>query len=295
MAKPQDQSGYEPQQTEACERLLVTLLRNIGPWKDTVTLIGGLVPSLLFTGEGHVGTTDVDLVLDLDAIASTEAYKTIEQNLKKLGLERGRNGDGEAQHFRWTRERDGEESATIEFLCPVPEDRAGRVVPLKESGQKRISALGIPGAHLVFDDYIEKTLTADLLDGRGKASVKVRIAGVAAFIVLKALAYEDRVEPKDVYDLIFVLLNHSEGPRGVGQLFAARRAANSSEPLYQKALGILQHRFLSDDLVDGTEKDGPTSYGLFIAPDDPDEQALERQNAFSVISLFFEGLRGLTE
>lgn len=289
MTKPQDQSGYEPQQTEACERLLVTLLRNIGPWKDTITLIGGLVPSLLFAGEGHVGTQDVDLVLDLEAVSSTEAYKTIEQNLKRLGLKRGRNIDGKAQHFRWTRDRDGEEPATIEFLCPTSEGQAGKIIPLKESGQKRISALGIPGAHLVFDDYIEKDLIAELLDGCGKASVKVRIAGIVSYIVLKALAYEDRAEHKDAYDLIFVLLNHSDGPRGVGRLFAAKMATNAKEPLYQRTLEILQDRFLDDEQIVGSDKDGPTSYGLFIAPDSPEEQAIQRQNAVSVVSLFLEG------
>lgn len=171
MSKPQDYSGYEPQQTKACERLLVTLLRNIGPWKDTMTLIGGLVPSILFANDdGHVGTTDIDLVLDLEKIAGTEAYRTIEQNLKKLGLEKGRNEDDDAQHFRWSREQEGEEPVFIEFLCPTPEGgQPGRIVPLKESGQKRLSAVGISAAHLVFDDYIEKTLVAELLGGRGKA------------------------------------------------------------------------------------------------------------------------------
>lgn len=289
MSKPQDHSGYEPQQTEACERLLVTLLRNIGPWKDTVTLIGGLVPSLLFASDGHVGTTDVDLVLDLEKIADTEAYRTIEQNLKKLGLERGRNEDDDAQHFRWTREKEGEEPVSIEFLCPTPTGgQPGRIVPLKESGQKRLSAVGIAAAHLVFDDYIEKTLVAELLNGRGKASVTLRVAGIVSYIVLKTLAYEDRMEPKDAYDLLFVLLNHEGGPEGVGELFAAKMAANPSEPLYQRTLDILRSRFLNDDQLNGAEKDGPTSYGLFVAPDDPEEQALARQNAVSAISLFME-------
>ena len=291
MDKPQDHSGYEPEQTEACQRLLVTLLRNVGPWKDTFTLIGGLVPSLLFADEGHVGTTDVDLVLDLEAIASIEAYRTIEQNLKKLGLERGRNGDGEAQHFRWIREKSGEESATIEFLCPTQDgSKGGQVVPLKTSGQKRLSALGIPGAHLVFDDYVKKTLMADLLDGRGKASVEVRIAGAVSYVVLKALAYEDRVEHKDAYDLIFFLRNHADGPDGVGRLFAQKMAANPTEPLYQQAIKILQERFLDDEQVEGFEKDGPISYGRFVAPDDPEEEAIARQDAVSIIALFLSSI-----
>lgn len=286
--KPQDHFGYIPQQTEACERLLVTLLRSIGPWKDTITLIGGLVPSLLFAGEGHVGTTDVDLVLDLEALASAEAYRTLEQNLKRLGLERGRNPDGEAQHFRWTNE---EKNATVEFLCPVSQDQGGRIVPLKSSGQKRLSALGIPGAHLVLDDFVEKTITAELLGDRGKASVTVRMAGVVSYVVLKALAYEDRMEPKDAYDLIFVLLHHHPlGPEGVGQLFAQKMKDRPQEPLWTTALEILKSRFLSDESIEGSEKDGPVSYARFTQPNSPEEQAIARQDAVSVVAAFLDSI-----
>ena len=42
MAKPTSASGYDKQVTENCERVLVTLLRGLGPWKDSVYLVGGL-------------------------------------------------------------------------------------------------------------------------------------------------------------------------------------------------------------------------------------------------------------
>lgn len=83
-----------------------------------------------------------------------------------------------------------------------------------------------------------------------------------------------------------VLINHDGGPEQVGKLFAAKMAANPSEPLYQQTFDILRSRFLDDNQLYGVEKDGPTSYALFIAPDDPEEQALAQQNAVSAISLF---------
>lgn len=48
------------------------------------------------------------------------------------------------------------------------------------------------------------------------------------------------------------------------------------------------HASSNDDQLDGAEKDGPTGYGLFVAPDAPEEQAQARQNAVSAISLFME-------
>ena len=44
MTKPQTVDGYSDAHTVDCERVLVTLLRGMGPWKDSVYLIGGLTP-----------------------------------------------------------------------------------------------------------------------------------------------------------------------------------------------------------------------------------------------------------
>ena len=47
MAKPATFGGYSNQYTADCERVLVTRLRGLGPWKDSVFLIGGLTPRYL--------------------------------------------------------------------------------------------------------------------------------------------------------------------------------------------------------------------------------------------------------
>src|SRR3546814_19621866 len=47
MAKPATLDGYSDQYTVDCERVLVTLLRGLGPWKDSVYLVGGLTPRYL--------------------------------------------------------------------------------------------------------------------------------------------------------------------------------------------------------------------------------------------------------
>jgi hypothetical protein len=60
--------AYTPQQTLDCERLLVTLLCRLGPYREHVRLVGGLCPRYLCPAAPpnvpeHVGTQDVDLVL----------------------------------------------------------------------------------------------------------------------------------------------------------------------------------------------------------------------------------------
>ena len=102
MAKPATLDGYSDQYTLDCERVLVTLLRGLGPWKDSVYLVGGLAPRYLVPARppmvpAHAGTMDVDIVIDLQILADTEAYHTLEDNLKRMSptnAKRGRSVSG---------------------------------------------------------------------------------------------------------------------------------------------------------------------------------------------------------
>jgi hypothetical protein len=82
-------SDYDDITTARCERALVTLLGDIGPWSQRIYLAGGLAPRYIVgtLPEGarpHVGTTDVDLVIALAlSDESPEAYRTLENNLRK--------------------------------------------------------------------------------------------------------------------------------------------------------------------------------------------------------------------
>ncbi|WP_245452341.1 hypothetical protein [Bradyrhizobium forestalis] len=89
MAKPETAAGYEKQVKENCERLLVTLVRNLGPWKKSVYLVGGLTPRYVVTkpppGKQHAGTGDVDAVVEQQVLADTEAYRTLEEISSRWG------------------------------------------------------------------------------------------------------------------------------------------------------------------------------------------------------------------
>ena len=49
----------------------------------------------------HAGTLDLDVVIDLVVLEDVEAYRTLEDNLKKIGFERGENDKGQKVNWRW--------------------------------------------------------------------------------------------------------------------------------------------------------------------------------------------------
>ena len=134
-------------------------------------------------------------------------------------------------------------------------------------------------------------LTAELLDGAGVATETVRVAGIVPFLVLKALAFEDRNEPKDAYDLVYCLTYYRTGPAAVAAAFATALRARPDEPLLPAALGILRGRFATDAATPGWRKNGPAQYARFLTdPGQPERDAANRRHAAATVELLLERL-----
>lgn len=264
MGKPEAASGYDKEVTENCERLLVTLLRNLGPWKKSIYLVGGLTPRYLIpkVPQGkpqHAGTGDVDVVVKLEMLADTEAYHTLEDNLKKMGFERAKNDRGQPQSWRWQKQT-GRSVIILELLADNPELSGGKVKPLPTEGN--ISALNIPHASMVFDHYEVKNISAELLDDRGVAEEEVRHADIVSFTCLKAYALDDRYEPKDAHDLVYCIENAEGGIHAAAAKFREARQGKHAKVI-DEVLGILAKRFISDGSTEGYRKDGPVAVAKF--------------------------------
>lgn len=173
MLKPKTMDGYSADVTDGCERVLVTLLRGLGPYKKSVYLVGGLAPRYLVRKRppdvpAHAGTGDVDVVVDQAILADTDAYHTLEENLKRMGFERATNNKGEKVSWRWQTKLETGPIMVLEFLADAPEIAGGRVQVLPTEGN--ISAMNIPHSSIVFDLHGEMEVTAELLGENGQAT-----------------------------------------------------------------------------------------------------------------------------
>lgn len=273
---------YTAEATARCERVLLTFLGDVGEWRERVTLVGGLVPRFLVGTPQkqmpvHVGTTDVDLAISIALSEdSAEAYRTLENHLRNSGFT-------PEESFCWARDVDGR-PVKLEFLCETDRVAPGRIFKPVKAGEATGSNLGafnVPGANLVILDFAEHELKGLRLEGGGESVVKVRVAGLLSFVVLKILAFQNRHNNKDAYDLVYCLMHWKDGPEAAGAHCA--RSPVAAEPIVSDALRLLTERFAQP------ENDGPQAYGQFLAtPGDDDERMRLARDASAAVLRFVE-------
>lgn len=286
--KPNVLTGYKEEITAQCERVLVSLLRGFGPWKDSVYLVGGLAPRYLAPskppGAVHAGTGDVDLVVDMAILTDVEAYHTLEDNLKKMGFERAANEQGKKVNWRWKAPVKVGAAIVIEFLADDPKLGGGKVQELPTEGN--VSAINIPFASMVFDLHEKIEVTAELLNGDGKTTETISYADIVSFTCLKAFAFDHRGERKDAHDLIFCLENTEGGIEKTAEAFTSALKGKHAGAI-QTAIDILKKRFCDDEKTEGHEKDGPTSLANFEIegnePEDREARSLRRRQASDLV------------
>lgn len=265
MVKPTTFDGYTDRYTVNCERVLVTLLRGLGPWKESVFLVGGLTPRYLITARppavpAHAGTLDVDIVIDLQILTNTEAYSTLEDNLKRMGFERSTNNMGQRLSWKWQTRTERGARIVVDLLTDAPDISGGRVEPLPTKGA--VSALNIPHSSIVFDLHQVIEIQAELLNDAGTAVEQVRHANLVSFTCLKAFAFDQRGERKDAHDLVYCI-EHT--PEGLDSAVAMFRSALKGEhvSVIRSALTILRNRFAPGHQAEGYRKDGPVAVARF--------------------------------
>jgi hypothetical protein len=86
--EPQSANDYDDRTTRAVKSVLVEIGQTLGSFQGKFAVIGGAVPWLLLNNEDmpHIGSIDVDLSLDAEALGDGE-YVTLIDALKAQGYE----------------------------------------------------------------------------------------------------------------------------------------------------------------------------------------------------------------
>ncbi len=286
MKKPTAIQGYNKTVTDACEQVLVTLMRHLGPWRESIFLVGGLTPRYLIKERppavpAHAGTGDVDVVVDMKLLADTEAYQTLEDNIKAIGFVRSENDDGKKLSWRWQQELVDGTVLILEFLADAGDKKGGALQELPSEGA--VSAIHIPHSSMVLEHHETVEITAELLNDGGVTTETIRHADIVSFTCLKAFAFEERGERKDAHDLCYCLEHFKGGTEALHSAFDAALQGAHAESV-SLALNILKSRFCDDDGYEGYQMDGPVAASRFEGADDWDlDSRILRQRDLSAV------------
>lgn len=235
-------SDYEPRHLSLVRSTCLTVATFLGNVLNDVVIIGGMVPGLLIPQEKlpngtdqHVGTRDLDMGFSLGLLEGSR-YQEIAEQLTTGGFKPDVNEEGNEILQRWV--QPGDLGASIEFLIPrtKPEDVGGRIFKLEHN----FGAIISPGLQLAFQDREMVTLSGKTLLG-ADATRNVNVCGPGAYVILKALAFDDRGKFKDAYDLYYVVRNFQNGPEDVAEHLLPLLEDDDSS----RAIGILQRDFTS--------------------------------------------------
>ena len=230
--------------------VLVEIGQILGSFQGKFAVIGGAVPWLLLSNEDmpHVGTLDVDLGLDAEALGDGE-YATLVAAL----MEHGYRQREELRRFQLARQVSAAEGGPIDiivdFLMPRDAEIVKNVPPLiNEFAVQRAD-----GADLALRFYQMVAITGPMPAG-GTNRVEIAVCSIPALLAMKGHAIAGRYKQKDAYDVYYCIRNY---PNGIEAL------AEACRPLLDHPSGARGYRLLAEkfDVVDGY---GPTCIRRFV-------------------------------
>ena len=263
---------YRREAVEAARSVLLEVLRVLGEYRDGIVLVGGWVPLFLCPApeKPHVSSMDIDLALDHRKL--TEAgYRTIQQLLLDRGYKQG------SQPFIFYRDvpvADRQIRVEVDLLAG---EYGGAGASHRTQKVQDIRVRKARGADLAFDSPVEVTVEG-ALPGGARDSVKLRVASIVPFIVMKSMALDSRLQEKDSWDIYFCVRNYPGGAEAVADAFAP----HVQHVLVKDALPRLARHFGS---VDGV---GPAHVADFEMITDAEERARIRRDAFERVQYLLQ-------
>jgi hypothetical protein len=259
---------YLEEAVEAARSVMIELVHLLGEYRESLVLIGGWVPELLLPNRErpHVGSIDVDLALDHRTIHA-EGYETIQELLLSRGYVQGK------QPFIFLRKvRAGDREITVQVDLLAGEYQ-GTGKSRRHQRVQDIQARKVRGCDLAFIDPIEVTVEGEL-PGGGKDSVKIQVASLVTFLVMKGMALDDRLKEKDAWDIYYCVRNYPGGLNALVDVLSP----HLSHGLVKEGLQKIRKHFAS------TSHMGPTAVADFEEITDPEERELVRRDAYERVS-----------
>lgn len=265
---------YSEGQKTAAYMILGEIVNLLGEFSDNLRIIGGWVPTLLYPDSEHIGSIDVDVLLNQLQIKKAESYKTIKRLLEQNGYKRHPE-----KYFTFVKTVMVQGIAydvDVDFLSGKYGGDGGNVSKHVDG----IKMLPATGGNFAFefpptDVLIEYTRSDGALD-----IGHVNVISVVPYLVMKASAL-GRGKPKDTYDIYYMLDNFKGGVRALANEFEPYADKELVQTMCQK----LEEKFASVQHV------GSVDVAAFLGITDEEEIERIKQDAYQKVHYLVSKLK----
>lgn len=269
------QTDYSYGQKEAAHRILIEIGNILNEYEGDMLIIGGWVPDLMFPNKDHVGSIDVDLLVNHLALEEA-SYETIERILLKNGYVKHTE-----KYFAFVKIVivDGiEYTVDLDIIAGM---YGGTAEKRRSQHVQGLKALKATGGNFAFQvPPIKAMLDAKRPDGamdRGS----VNVISIVPYLIMKTAAL-GRGKAKDAYDIYFCIKNFDGGVDSLALKFQPFL----EHGLVKEMLLKLQGKFASP------EHAGSADIVSFLEIYDDEEIEMTKRDSFEQINRLIQLLQG---
>jgi len=257
---------YSGGQREAAHRVLVELYSLFAQYHDDIRVIGGWVPDLLYPDQGHVGSVDVDMLIN-HLTLKDEGYQTMARILLSNGYM-----EHPDKYFSFIKQ------VVINGVSfDVDVDILAGMYGGTRRGKHSQHVQGLKAMKTTGGDFAFKfeprqvTLEAPRPDGAIDVA-RVNVVALVPYFVMKTAAM-GRGKAKDAYDLYFLIKHYPGGAKQLALEFSGSSKTSTVRKMREK----LSEKFAS---VNHT---GPVDVANFMDLSDKQEIEMIRRDAFEQV------------
>lgn len=265
---------YSEGQKTAAYMVLGEIVNLLNEFSDNLRIIGGWVPTLLYPDSGHIGSIDVDVLLNQLQIKKAESYRTIKRILEQNGYNRHPE-----KYFTFVKNiliQGVIYNVDVDFLSGKYGGDGGNVSKHVDG----IKTLPATGGNFAFEfpptdiliEYIRSDGTLD--------NGHVNVISIVPYLVMKAAAL-GRGKPKDAYDIYCVIDNYKGGVKALAKEFEPYVGKELIQKMYKK----LDEKFASSEHM------GPADVVAFMRITDKEEKERIKQDVYQKVQYLVHKLR----
>ena len=262
---------YSEGQKEAAHRILVELVNLFDAYKDDIRIVGGWVPDLMFPNEGHIGSVDVDVLIN-HLMLKDSGYQSMAKILLKNGYV-----EHPEKYFSFVKDvivDDITYAVDVDILAGM---YGGTQSKKRSQHVQGIKALKATGGDFAFNFKPQEILVEAKRPDGAIDVAHINVVAVVPYLVMKTAAM-GRGKAKDAYDIYFLLKHYAGGAKELSKEFDDSRDLPTIKEMKQK----LSEKFASENHA------GPVDVSDFMMIEDQEEIEMTRRDAYEQVRSLLE-------